>query len=169
MAGDFEMVAPQEDLIKQYPNGELRSTYYKVAHHGAWTSKKPNLPALLNEIQPKKVYISQAYPNVSKFHHPNCQTIKNLQNIGSIEPINKNLNSPFVCWNDTDVNPYSGMGQAIYETCRSYHSGGQVCQNVWVESDGTDDYTQYVVVPPQYVIHREELLGAEDGTMESWE
>ena len=169
MAGDFEMVTPQKELIQQYPNGQLRSTYYKVAHHGAWTPKKPNLPELLAQIQPKRVYMSQAYPNVSKFHHPNCQTIKNLQAIGSIDSINSALNYPFVCWDNGGVSRYSGLGQAIYETCRSYSSEGQVCQSVQVDSDGRYDSMRYVDVPPQYVVQREELAEVGDGVMEEWD
>ncbi len=170
MAGDFEMVTPQKELISQYPNGELKSTYYKVAHHGAWTTKQPNLPLLLEQVQPKRVYMSQAYPNVSKFHHPNCVTINNLQAVGSIDKINKNLNSPFVCWNSTksDVDQLGGMGLAMYETCRSYSGGGQVCEDVWVESDGHYDNARYVQVPQEFVSKGHDV-GTKDGNMESWE
>ena len=168
MAGDFEMVTPQKELISQYPNGEMKSTYYKVAHHGAWTTtKQPNLPLLLAEIQPQSAYMSQAYPNCSQFHHPNCQTIKNLEAIGSIGKINANLNSPFVCWDGTRVVVQNGMGLAMYQTCRSYSASGQVCQDVWVEADGRYDTTRYIDVPAMYVSGRD--VGTEDGNMESWE
>ena len=172
MAGDFEGIGPQKKLINTYSDQELKSTYYKAAHHGAWTKdKKPNWPELLKKIQPKRVYISQAYPSIS-YHHPSCQTIFNLQMIGSIDKISKNLNRPFACWNETsgNVTQFSGMDLAIYETCRSFSSGKQVCQDVWVESDGRCDNTQYVSVPEQYV-KREESLEADGshGNMEPWE
>lgn len=165
MAGDFEMVNPQKELIEKYPNGELKSTYYKVAHHGAWTSKQPNLPELLAQVQPQRVYMSQSYPNVSKFHHPNCLTINNLQNIGSIDRINPNTNWPFACWNDSKVVTQASMGFAIYATCRSYSSMGEVCQNIWVESDGHYDTTRYVDVPPEF-IKKSGFEEPEDGNME---
>lgn len=177
MAGDFEMVEPQEELIEQYPNGELKSTYYKVAHHGAWTSKKPNLPALLAEIQPVKVYMSQGLPNMSKFHHPSCDTINNLIAVGSISDINKNLNAPFVCWmhNSSSVDVRAGFGKAIYETCRSF-DGEQVCEDIVIQTNGASDYMQYVKIPemfwlderklqqPEFVSWRREL---EDGPIET--
>ena len=178
MAGDFEMVTPQEELVSNYPNGELKSMYYKVAHHGAWTSKKPNLPALLAEIQPSRVYMSQGLPNMSKFHHPSCDTVNNLRDIGSIVKINKNSNAPFVCWlhNTSKVDVSSGLGVAIYETCRSYDGTDQVCEDIMIESNGVADYTRYIRVPRQYLFDKKKLeepgfeklrMQLEDGDIET--
>lgn len=170
MAGDFEMVTPQQELINKYPNGELKVTYYKVAHHGAWTDKKPNLPALLAQVQPSKVYMSQGLPNMSMFHHPNCDTINNLLAVGSIVDINMNLNAPFVCWlyDSSKVYVRKGLGQAIYETCRSYDGSDQVCEDIMIESNGVADYTRYIRVPRQYLFDEKKLKkhGFEDLRMQ---
>ena len=155
MSGDFENVYPQLAIISSWPNSTLKSTYYKAAHHGAWTSKKPNLPNLLQHIQPKKVYISHGYPSLSKFHHPNSVTINNLKNIGSIVNISPSTNAPFVYWDDSRQKVTSlkfGMKLAIYETCRFIYSGNQtqVCMDISIKTNGQSDSTKYVNVPSQY-------------------
>ena len=156
MSGDFEMIGPQQELMEKWPASTLKSNYYKVAHHGAWTAKKPNIPALLNAIQPQKVYISQGYPSLSKFHHPNSTTITNLLALNSIVKIDPNTNKPFVYWDSSKeevVVMKSGMNRAIYETCRIFNSGNQtqVCQDVWIRTDGRQDETLYMDVPKEYV------------------
>lgn len=156
MSGDFEMVTPQEELIEQWPASSLKSNFYKVAHHGAWTTKKPNLPQLLAVIQPQKVYVSQGYPSLSKFHHPNSVTIQNLLALKSIVSIDPSTNMPFVYWDDEKQVPVvnkNGMDKAIYETCRGYNttSKWQICQDVWIRTDGKADETVYMDVPPEYL------------------
>lgn len=155
MSGDFEMVTPQAELMENWPASTIQSTYYKVAHHGAWTDKKPNTPSLLEVIQPKKVYISQGHPELSKFHHPNEVTINHLLAVKSIVNISASTNKPFVYW-DSDrqdfVTMQGGMGRAIYETCRWYFPGNssQICQDIVITTDGRSDTTTYVDVPSQY-------------------
>ena len=155
-SGDFEMVTPQQELMEAWPASTFKSNYYKVAHHGAWTTKKPNIPALLDLIQPQKVYISQGYPELSQFHHPDIQTYENLIALSSIVEISNSTNMPFVYW---DVNKVvtmtGGLGRAIYETCRQYNpsSKTQVCQDIWITTDGKTDKTQYVDVPSEYLHH----------------
>ena len=155
MSGDFEMSTAQQSLMKKWPNSTFQSLYYKVAHHGAWTDNHPNLPALLQRIRPKKVYISQGYPSLSQYHHPNCQSIQNLQEVGSLVSIDPKMNSPFVCWDSDDKNTIvmQEMSQAIYETCRVYDksSNKQVCQDIWIKTTGTRDSVQYIDIPSKYV------------------
>ena len=155
MSGDFEMVTPQQELMDTWPASAIQSTYYKVAHHGAWTDKKPNTPDLLDIIQPKKVYISQGHPTLSKFHHPNEVTINNLKALKSIVTISASTNAPFVYWNSDSsefVTMQGGMDRAIYETCRQYIASNntQVCQDIVITTDGRSDQTTYVDVPSQY-------------------
>lgn len=157
-SGDFEMITPQQELMEAWPASTFKSTYYKVAHHGAWTSKKPNLPALLDLIQPQKVYISQGHPYLSNFHHPDIQTFENLMALSSIVKISNSTNMPFVYWDDSKsdyVTLKGGLGRAIYETCRQYipSSNTQVCQDIWITTDGKSDKTQYVDVPSEYLHH----------------
>lgn len=156
MSGDFEMVSPQQMLMDRWPVSTFKSNYYKVAHHGAWTPKKPNIPDLLNLIQPQKVYISQGYPSLSKFHHPNSVTIDHLKNVSSIISISPSTNAPFVSWddeNDRVVTLKSGMNRAIYETCRSIntHNNTEICQDIMITTDGQKDTTEYVDVPIHYL------------------
>ncbi len=156
MSGDFEMVTPQYELMQKWPASTIQSTYYKVAHHGAWTDKKPNTPDLLSIIQPKKVYVSQGHPYLSKFHHPNAVTINNLLALKSIVSISPSTNKPFVYW-DSDkenfVTMQQGMDRAIYETCRQYvaSNNSQVCQDIMITTDGRSDKTAYMYVPSQYL------------------
>ena len=155
-SGDFEMVTPQKELMGKWPPATFKSSYYKVAHHGAWTEKKPNLPELLDLIQPRKVYISQGYPSLSKFHHPDIQTYKNLVALSSIEKITPSANAPFVYWDDDKedcVSMKAGLGRAIFETCRQYVDSNQtqVCHDIWIKTDGNLDTTEYISVPSQYL------------------
>lgn len=162
MSGDFEMITPQKDLMKAWPESTFRSNYYKVAHHGAWTDKKPNLPDLLDLIQPKRVYISQGYPDLSKFHHPNSVTIENLEALSSIVKIDKSTNAPFVYWDNDkqeSVELEDGMDRGIYETCRQYYPNNatQLCHDILIISDGHSDTTAYMDVPSEYLYKSEEL------------
>ena len=153
MSGDFETVTPQKELMNHYDSSILKSNYYKVAHHGAWTVKKPNTPALLDLIQPSRVYISQGYPSLSNFHHPNSITIQHLMNLTSIVSIDPSTNAPFAYWDNDKQNVVtmkSGMNRAIYETCRSIVSNKEVCQDIQITSTGSSDTTSYVDVPSIY-------------------
>lgn len=162
MSGDFEMVTPQRDLLAAWPASTFKSSYYKVAHHGAWTEKQPNLPELLDVIQPQRVYISQGHPQLSKFHHPNSVTIDHLEALDSIVKIDGSTNAPFAYW-DNDKQVYvdmeEGMDRGIYETCREYFPGNgtQLCHDIWITTDGHKDETTYMAVPRQYLYKQESL------------
>ena len=157
LSGDFEGVTAQKNLWLNWQNSTMKSTYYKMAHHGAWTDFKANLPALLARIQPRRVYISQGYPEISQYRHPNCESIQNLEDIGTIDTINSNENKPFVCWsgdsNDGKSVVKKGFGLAIYETCRKYDAKTktQTCQDIMIQTNGKQDSTRYVDIPPRYV------------------
>ena len=157
LSGDFEGVTAQKQLMENWEDSTLQSTYYKMAHHGAWTDFKANLPDLLAQVQPQRVYVSQGYPELSQFRHPNCEAIQNLQDVGTLDHINANVNKPFVCWSGDSIEGYSvvkqGFGLAIYETCRKYDAKAkkQICQDIMIQTDGKKDHTQYVDIPPQFV------------------
>ena len=159
LSGDFEGKKEQKELVDRWPN-DLQSTYYKVAHHGSWTSEyEANLPDLLVKIRPKRVYVSHGYPSLCKYHHPNCFTLEHLLAVGTIESVaSSDIRTPYVCWNDTTHSvamPHGGGGQgyAIYETCSSVVNGGrkQMCRDIQIVTDGYGDHTTYVDVPSQYV------------------
>lgn len=157
LSGDFEGVTAQEQLWQNWNNATLQSTYYKISHHGAWTDFKANHPALLARIKPQRVYVSQGYPEISQFRHPNCEAIQHLQDVGSVDHINANINNPFVCWSGDTIDGHSvikqGFGLAIYETCRKYdkRTKTQICQDIMIQTDGKRDHTQYVDIPQQFV------------------
>ena len=156
LSGDFEGKNQQLELIEKWP-GALQSTYYKIAHHGAWTDDyKANLPELLAKIRPKRVYVSQGYATLSEYHHPNCYTFQHLFALDSLDTVASGKSTPCVCWNDTthSVVPVYKKEQeyAIYETCSVLLSSGkQKCRDIMIEVDGYGDQTQYVEVPSKYV------------------
>ena len=155
MSGDFENVTPQKEIMDHYAPSKFKSDYYKVAHHGAWTAKKPNMPALLDLIQPSRVYISQGYPLLPKYHHPNSVTIEHLRNLSSIVEIDPSTNAPFVYWDGDKsdvVTLKGGLNRAIYETCRSIVGEKEVCNDINITSNGHSDSTAYVDVPTKYFI-----------------
>ena len=156
LSGDFEGIAQQENLMKHWPPPMLQSTYYKVAHHGAWTDKKANLPKLLKAINPTRAYVSQAHPLVvPTYNHPKCEVIDNLINLKSIEKIDSL--SYVACYRNTTRKRYGQvehkLGYAIYETCwyYDYSSHCQICQDIEITTDGHNDYTVYRSVPNEFV------------------
>ena len=157
LSGDFEGVTAQKTLWKNWQNTTLESTYYKMAHHGAWTDFKANLPDLLARVQPRRVYVSQGYPELSQYRHPNCEAIQNLQDIGTLDHIDPNTNKPFVCWSGDSKQGSSivkrELGLAIYETCRKYNTKTkkQTCQDIRIQTDGRNDNTEYVDIPKVFV------------------
>ena len=161
LSGDFEGVHQQDRLIDRWSHDPsvLRSTYYKVAHHGAWTDKKANSKELLNAIRPRSAYISQAHPieTYCKYPHPKCEVIENLLAVGSIGKADTSpTDSSIICYQSqskTFGNLKKCGGFAIYETCRKYDttSDRQVCNDIRITSNGFDDHTEYVDVNPSQI------------------
>ena len=163
LSGDFEGEEQQRKFIDQWSPSVLQSTYYKVAHHGAWRmEEQANLPDLLNIIRPKRAYVSQAHPIMTfcvKYLHPKCEVIEHLLEIGTIDKIDSSARYPIVCWED--FGDHSGRivkesGYAIYETCRDYDTfhDRQICQDIVITTDGYSDHTMYVDVPDDYIYVR---------------
>ena len=164
MSGDFEGVKQQERLISHWSNvpSMLRSTYYKVSHHGAWTEKKANSEDLLKVISPKRAYVSQGHPITTfcnTYMHPRCEVLDNLIDLHTIDNI-ASKNS-LICWQDMGKS-FGRLerreGYAIYETCREYDVANdrQICHDIMITTNGRDDHTSYVSVPDDYV-HTQKL------------
>ena len=164
LSGDFEGERQQRKFINQWSPKVLQSTYYKVAHHGAWRmEEQANLPYLLNIIRPKRAYVSQAHPIMTfcvKYLHPRCEVIEHLLEIGTIDKIDSSARNSIVCWED--FGKRSGRieqrsGYAIYETCREYDTDldKQICHDIMITTDGYNDHTTYVGVPREYLYIRE--------------
>ena len=82
--GDFEGPADIR-LVNDINNvdpGLLKSTIYKVAHHGA--SRLSNPPVWVSAISAKWAFISSAYASES-YGHPKCDTLDRLLQVGSLD------------------------------------------------------------------------------------
>lgn len=75
--GDIEAIA-ENKIVSKY-NNELKATVLKVAHHGSKTSSTQEF---ISKVTPKISLIGVGKNN--KFGHPNNETIKVLENYGSI-------------------------------------------------------------------------------------
>ena len=88
--GDMEGRAAN-DMAKNHASF-LRSTHYKMAHHGA--SRIANMSPWLEAISPVEVHISHVFRN-TLFRHPRCKAIYRilqLNTVGTTDP------HPFICY-----------------------------------------------------------------------
>ena len=157
LSGDLEGVKEQKKLIERSKE-PLQSTYYKVAHHGAWTTSA-NLPKLLRAVCPKRAYVSSAHPLVSKYSHPRCEVFDHLKELQSIDQTDFRNGVCTECCR-SKLRRCSSQSivkncehYPIYETCHyyDYKSGCQICQDIEITTDGYSDYTVYRSVPDEYV------------------
>lgn len=81
LPGDME--GPVANRIAAVLGPALKSTVYKIAHHGA--SSKANSYEWLSAIQPKMAFASSAHPSLNQYGHPRCDTIFRLTSLGTIE------------------------------------------------------------------------------------
>ena len=160
LSGDFEGKPQQKRLIRQWSHAPsmLRSTYYKMAHHGTWNSKEANSVKLLNAIRPKRAYVSHGHPITTfcLYGHPRCEMIDDLLDVGSIEKLNTSTKDSFIiCAQNKTGNYEQRWGYAIYATCRGYDSkfDRQICHDIMITTNGHVDYTTYVDVPEIYRNH----------------
>ena len=76
--------------------GDLQSSHYKIAHHGA--STKANKPDWLKAISPVEAHVSHAY--IGQYGHPRCEAIKNLLDVKSVGTTTTlGSTHPFTCVN----------------------------------------------------------------------
>ena len=159
LSGDFEGVSQQKHFLERWLNvpSMLRSTYYKVSHHGAWTAKKANSEELLKAVSPKRAYVSQGHPITTfciKYIHPRCEVLDNLISLNTIDKTTSK--NSLICWQDMGKS-FGRLerreGYAIYETCREYDVANdrQICHDIMITTNGRDDHTSYVSVPDDYV------------------
>ena len=76
--GDME--GPTADIFADKIPGFLKTTHYKMAHHGA--STKANSKKWLTAISPLEVHVSHAY--IGKYGHPRCDAMDILENLGTV-------------------------------------------------------------------------------------
>ena len=93
--GDMEHNAANDLATTEPYKTQLRSTHYKVAHHGA--STKANKENWVAAIRPVEAHISSAY--IGSYGHPRCEAINTILNYGIIgftDPIGS-ATHPFMC------------------------------------------------------------------------
>ena len=96
--GDMEHNAANDLAITEPYKIQLRSTHYKVAHHGA--SSRANKENWVAAIRPLEAHISSAY--IGSYGHPRCDAVRQIMNVGSIgftNPIFSSSTHPFMCSN----------------------------------------------------------------------
>ena len=90
-AGDIEGRGATT-MIKNNPNF-LRSTHYKMAHHGA--SSQANKKGWLEAIGPEEVHVSHVYGG--QYHHPRCEATELIE---QLETLGTSATHPFTCFKD---------------------------------------------------------------------
>jgi len=150
LTGDFEGPVQNEVVRKYKGTGMLKSTVYKIAHHGAKTLA--NTKAFLEAVDPDWAFVSQAYPKHSRYHHPRCEAISRLQEVMKDKRLVRTDLSPFVCWNSTANLPVevSTYCYPMLATCRHPPNPPlSTCKNILITSDGKKMTIQYVPITNQ--------------------
>ena len=147
-SGDFETVDAQADLINEYAGtDELKSVFYKMAHHGA--SRLANDIELLEAIKPEFAFVSQAYP-ASFYAHPRCRAIFGLLALYTIHEVDPDTDnhSPFACGTEphTPLVFYSWC-HAIFATCREPHQCYHIEISLGPDGDHGVEYIGPIPVP----------------------
>ena len=96
--GDMEHNAANDLATTEPYKTQLRSTHYKVAHHGA--SSRANKENWVAIIRPLEAHISSAY--IGSYGHPRCDAVRQIMNVGSIgftNPMFSSSTHPFMCSN----------------------------------------------------------------------
>ena len=111
LSGDMEGRAATAIATDPQVGPQLRSTVYKMAHHGA--SRLANQPDWLQPIQPSTAFASSAY-NFGSCRHPRCETIRRIQALQSIATVSAH---PFYCGNSgAQPTKYLLITLSMYET-----------------------------------------------------
>lgn len=105
LPGDIEGEAATDIAKNKNVRQELKSTVYKMAHHGA--SDKANRKDWLEQLNPKQAFASSAYKG--SYYHPRCDTIKRLLELDTIIETDPHL---FYCWNE--VGEFPGYHDVVY-------------------------------------------------------
>ena len=79
--------------------GQLQSTIYKIAYHGA--GRLANSVTWLTPIKPYSAFASSEC-NFGNCRHPRCEAIRHIENLRTIEPAQDHA---FYCGNSASQNP----------------------------------------------------------------
>ena len=112
LPGDMEGRAATAIATDPQVRPQLRSTVYKMAHHGA--SRLANQPDWLRPIQPRTAFASSGY-NFGSCRHPRCETIRRIE---ALQSIAMGVSAhPFYCGNSgAPPTKYPQFTQSMYET-----------------------------------------------------
>ena len=110
LSGDMEGAGATQ--IAKALGSQLKSTVYKISHHGA--SSQANRITWLTPIKPKYAFASSGF-NHGNNRHPRCDAVKRLLNLGTIV---KAPSHRFYCGNVKGKPPslYNNFDRHIYET-----------------------------------------------------
>ena len=110
--GDMEGPTAQELATNKTNSDFLRSTHYKMAHHGA--SEKANEEDWLKAISPVEVHVSHMY-NHGSHHHPRCLAFNRLMSVNSVGMASAYYAIPhdLTCFGEKDED-YKAYDQEVY-------------------------------------------------------
>ncbi len=159
LPGDFEGKTQQKELVKHYNGTDmLKSTVYKISHHGADNSFMANSLEFIQAIDPTWAFVSASYPaNISQFHHPRCDAIHRVEEVMKKKKrVASTLVSPFVCGTPKRPTPggpprktISTYCFPIFSTCRSPRPDDprlSSCKNILMTSNGDSVDVKYVEI-----------------------
>ena len=121
--------------------GGIRSTVYRLSHHGAWP--KANKPFFLRAIAPQYVFSSSKLPGTrGTFDHPNCQlynAMVDMTNKGQLPIMKYSKNSDYFCGLDKEryidnENIYGIFTTAAFDA----NKGGLVNYFIQIDSNGAN-------------------------------
>ena len=95
-------------MIKNNPNF-LRSTHYKMAHHGA--SSQANKKRWLETILPEEVHVSHVYGG--QYHHPRCEATELIEQLGTL---GTSTTHPFTCFEGDGTPVLKNIQRRLYST-----------------------------------------------------
>lgn len=124
--------------------GGIRSTVYRLAHHGAWPNA--NTPYFLKAIQPKYVISSSQLPGTDgSYNHPNCDLYDkmiDMTNHGQLPIMKYSTNPPqkdYFCGEKKDRNHENNNIYGIFTTAAIDDNICLINYFIQIDADGKKD------------------------------
>eukprot|EP00731_Ephydatia_muelleri_P012009 Em0006g903a len=121
----------------------IRSTVYRLAHHGAWPNANP--PYFLKAIQPKYVFSSSKLPGTDgSYNHPNCDLYDkmiDMTNHGQLPIIKYPTNPPqkdYFCGKKKERYHENNNEYGIFTTA-AMNNGRLINYFIQIDADGKKD------------------------------
>lgn len=138
--GDMEGPTADE-IADNYPDF-LKSTHYKMAHHGA--STHANSENWLEAICPMEVHVSHNY-TFRRYHHPRCEAFDRLMKICSIGMATETISSAaldhyMTCFFDTGASNDQMVKHRVYSTAPRSDKLCLIVLSFEANEDASTDY-----------------------------